>query len=453
MFLNFMIEAAQLSSQITNIIFGGITTHFVFKFSACPSSNAGQEVSKNGLHWGELYNDPYPISDTTLSAEHYRLLTKMIGSTIYVVKKNDSATTSMYLSSYNNDGFYYLYAVNDQNNTLTLNIDPTAFGPISGTDIIAEAAGPGYWGEIYGVYPVPTASPFTTILNQYTTLRFAIPIGQQSITTTNALLTCTAQAGENSNTAACSSENVLTGTSNTAAHEQTSVALLKFNITNFETVSQKTLLKVNIEQIVGNSSVTVMILGIVNPTMTLNAAYASWNSLTNMSASGLNILNVLTSGKPLANITDNFINWNSQSNITIVGHLTGTVGVVNQQRMVDVTDYVNNVIKAGGTTLTFFMYRPFRHPNYLTGNGNVTFDNLSYGSLIQISGVNGANPPQLLTYYNPSLKPKASVATLTGLVSVNSASRKRRSTEDDIDPETVFHNLKKSVISSVLFSL
>lgn len=44
-------EAAQLSSQITNIILGGITMHFVFKFSACPSSNAGQEVSKNGLQF------------------------------------------------------------------------------------------------------------------------------------------------------------------------------------------------------------------------------------------------------------------------------------------------------------------------------------------------------------------------------------------------------------------
>ena len=96
-------EAAQLSSQITSIILAQITSHFVFKFSVCPSAIAGQEVSKNGLHWGELYNDPYPISDGTLSAEHYRILTKMIGSTIYNVTKNDSIITSIYLSSSNGD--------------------------------------------------------------------------------------------------------------------------------------------------------------------------------------------------------------------------------------------------------------------------------------------------------------------------------------------------------------
>ncbi len=284
-----------------------------------------------------------------------------------------------------------------------------------GSEIIVEASGPGYWGEIYNLYPVPSAGPFTTILNQYTTLRLAIPVGQQSVTSTNAILTCTAQAGSNSNTASCNSANFFVGTSNTIAHEQTSVAFLKFNISNFETVSQKTLLSVNVASIVGNSTVTVMILGILNPSLTLSASSASWNSLTNMSSNGLNILNVLSSGKALANITDNFINWSSQSNITIVGHLTGTVGVSNQQRMVDVTDYVNNVINAGGTTLTFFMYRPFRHPNYLTGNGNVTFDNLAYGSLIQLSGVGSANPPQLLTYYNPSLKPKGNFFKISSL--------------------------------------
>ena len=84
-------ESAQLASQITSIILAKITTHFVFKFSVCPSAIAGQQVSKNGLHWGEIANDPYPISDTTLSAEHYRILTKMIGATMYNVTKTDTA--------------------------------------------------------------------------------------------------------------------------------------------------------------------------------------------------------------------------------------------------------------------------------------------------------------------------------------------------------------------------
>ena len=350
----------------------------------------------------------------------------MINSTIYVVTKNDSASTSSYLSSSNGDGFYYLFAVNDLNNTLTLNIDVSSFGPLAGNQIVAEAAGPGFWGEIFNLYMVPslTGSTFTAVLNQYTTLRFAIPTGQQSLTETNATLSCTAQAGSNSNTASCASSVILAGTSNTASHEQTSVAVLKFNLTNFENTNQKTLLSINIASILGNSSVTVIILGVLSPSVSLTSASASWNFF---SSGNLNVLNALPSGTPLTNITQNFINWNSNANVSIVGHLTGTVGTANQQRMVDVTDYVNSVINAGGTSVTFFMYRPFRHPNYLTGNGNVTVDNLAYGSLIQISGVNSNNPPQLLTYYNPSLKPKASVVSLSSLIAVNpSNSRKKR---------------------------
>ena len=67
----------------------------------------------------------------------------MAGSTIFNVTRNDTATTSMFLSSYNGDGFYYLFAVNDQNNTLTLSINLTQFNPLVNNIVIAEAAGPG----------------------------------------------------------------------------------------------------------------------------------------------------------------------------------------------------------------------------------------------------------------------------------------------------------------------
>jgi hypothetical protein len=220
-------EAAQLASQISFIILAQITTHFVFKFSVCPSAIAGQEVSKNGLHWGEIYNDPYPIADTTLSAEHYRLLTKMIGATMYEPTKTDSSNTTTYLSAESTDGFNYLFTTNDQNNTLSLSIDVSAFGPQIGSQIIVEAAGPNYWGEVYTILNV-TGQRLACTLNEYTTLRFAIPIGPQSMSVANASVTCTAQAGANSNVNSCSSPTIQVGTSNTAAHETTSVALLQF---------------------------------------------------------------------------------------------------------------------------------------------------------------------------------------------------------------------------------
>ena len=106
------------------------------------------------------------------------------------------------------------------------------FGPIVGNQIVVEAAGPGYWGEIYAVYSVPpVGQKIASNLNPYTTLRFAIPIGSQSTTITNATVSCTAQAGTNSNVNLCSAPTILVGTSDTAAHEATSVALLKFPIT------------------------------------------------------------------------------------------------------------------------------------------------------------------------------------------------------------------------------
>jgi hypothetical protein len=75
---------------------------------------------------------------------------------------------------------------------------------------------------------------------------------------------------------------------------------------------------------------------------------------------------------------------------------------------------VNEVVSGGGgggcqTTLTFFMFRPFRHPSYMTDMGsgpgltpsgiNVTMDNLAAESLIQITSAGSATPPQLIPVF------------------------------------------------------
>ncbi len=95
---------------------------FVF-ISITPSFSGTRDVAKNGLHWGEIYNDPYHISDTTLSAEAMRLLTQMKNSKIYPLTSSDTSSYRSYLGSSNNDGFYYLYAVNDAADIVNLSID------------------------------------------------------------------------------------------------------------------------------------------------------------------------------------------------------------------------------------------------------------------------------------------------------------------------------------------
>jgi hypothetical protein len=53
--------------------------------------------------------------------------------------------------------------------------------------------------------------------------------------------------------------------------------------------------------------------------------------------------------------------------------------------MLDVSDYVSNIIEKNSDYLTFLIYRPFRHPSYKTNTDPIPEDNLSNGSLIKLS--------------------------------------------------------------------
>jgi hypothetical protein len=101
----------------------------------------------------------------------------------------------------------------------------------------------------------------------------------------------------------------------------------------------------------------------------------------------------LNSGTAIKNISQNFINWPSSSNISIVGHISAFNSNLNQSRMIDVTDYVSSVLSSGGSYYTFILYRPFRHPIYRSNGGNINPDSLSEGSLIKI-----INDAQLIHY-------------------------------------------------------
>jgi hypothetical protein len=67
--------------------------------------------------------------------------------------------------------------------------------------------------------------------------------------------------------------------------------------------------------------------------------------------------------------------------------------------MIDVSDYVNQVISAGGSSVTFIMYRPYRHPSYATSAGPIPADDLSGGAQMKISGASSAKKPELIHYW------------------------------------------------------
>jgi hypothetical protein len=160
---------------------------------------------------------------------------------------------------------------------------------------------------------------------------------------------------------------------------------------------QRTILKINVEEIVGTSDVTLQVLGLRNRTW--NQTTASWTSLTN----GIQILKTLSSGYVIDSINKNFINWPSSADIAIVGHVSGRFGSKNQVKMIDVTEYVKSVINSGGKQFTFVLYRPYRFPSYKTSAGVLPADNLSNGSLVKISSATASlssNSPQLIQYKN-----------------------------------------------------
>jgi hypothetical protein len=110
----------------------------------------------------------------------------------------------------------------------------------------------------------------------------------------------------------------------------------------------------------------------------------------------LNILKPLASGTLIDTINKNFINWASSSDIAIVGHISAPRAVSNQDRIIDVTEYVREMLRSGQNVFTFVLYRPFRNPAYATAAGTIPADNLSNGALVRLSAINSANPPQLL---------------------------------------------------------
>lgn len=143
--------------------------------------------------------------------------------------------------------------------------------------------------------------------------------------------------------------------------------------------------------IIGNKSTSMLVLGVKNPSFSLTPASASWSSLSSL-------LSPLSSGASIVNISQNFINWSSSANLSVVGHIVASNQTNNQFESIDVTDYANQAASLGAKELHFLIYRPFRHPSYRTSVGPIPADDLSSGSIVKIYAANSANPPQLLFF-------------------------------------------------------
>ena len=214
------------------------------------------------------------------------------------------------------------------------------------------------------------------------------------MSTSNAVLSCTVRAGNNSNLSHCSNSShnfIYTGTSYASSHESTSVSILKFPLLNPKK-NQRAILKLMVSTTSVNQTSYLTVLGIRNSSaLNLNNRTVTWNSLPSL-------LNPLASGTVISSVSQNFVNWNSSVDFCIAGHFL-IKQISNQHRKIDVTEYVNQVISSGGNQLTFLIYRPFRHPFYNT-TSPVLADDLSQGSIVKFYGVNSNSPPSITYFYS-----------------------------------------------------
>ncbi len=390
-------EASRLASQMAFLILANISSHYVFKFSITPSFSASRDVAKNGIHWGDIVSSPFDLSDSTLCAEAMRLLTQVKQSDIFLVTNDDSSSLRRYFSTTSPEGYLHLFAVNDKSDNVNLEIDFSKWNISADTKVIVETVGQGFWGEISSILNAPMIGSLLSLtIPGFSTTRFTIRPNVKNFASYNAVTSCTASAGSLSDTRSCTNSSLFIGTSPTTDHERTSVGLIRFQLSKIYN-KELYLLKLNYEQIVGMADSRLVILGLRNSSNRWNETTSSWNSLSS-SSSGLNILKPLASGSLIDTINKNFINWASSSNIAIVGHLSASKGAKNQVRLIDVTEYVRDMLKSGQTVLTFVLYRPFRNPAYSTSAGTIPADNLSDGSIVWLSAINSANPPQLLEF-------------------------------------------------------
>lgn len=392
-------EASRLVSQIMNLVLAKMHSHYVFKFSITPSFSASREIAKNGIHWGEIYSSPFNLLDTTLSAEGFRLVTKMKQSKIYEIKSNDTSKYRSYIGSKNEEeGVFYFYVINDKNDFVTLSVDLSSWNIEARTKLICERVGEGFMGEVSEIMEASNRDLSLT-LPPYSLARLSIPEKAQVSSVSYSILSCTARAGNQSSQGDCSSLSIFIGTSNTVQHENTCVGLIKFPVNKNVSKFQRSILKVNVEEVIGNSETTVMVLGFKNKNLDWNNNLASWEMLSSKTA-GINILTPLYSGQSINGSSGTFINWLSDSNITIVGHISAAKTLKNQIRMIDVTDYVKQVISLNMPSITFLLYRPYRHPSYKTGAGTIPADDLSNGALMKISSEKSGIGPELIHFWS-----------------------------------------------------
>jgi len=281
------------------------------------------------------------------------------------------------------NGYIYIYAVNDKNESINLFIDISELKINENSEIIVEEASSNYLAEIVDLIKInKTKAIFPLTLNPFSIIRLAIQLNKQNKVVSNLEASCTVYLLSR-NESKCSDLTLKASTSNTRSHENTSVIILDYDL-DVKRKNQKTLL-------------TLVSTDLGSTTNDINLQVLGVPFTDNVSEFAF--LKSLPSDLIIDSISKNFIEWNI-SQISMVGHISVKKNENNKIHMIDITDYINKLSYDNSSKIRLVLYRPYRHTEYQTSEGIIKEDDLSNGSVACFHSLNSKYPPQLIHYWH-----------------------------------------------------
>ena len=431
-------EAARLAAQLAATAIAGFET-YAFKFSSLPMNPASLGVSKSGLHWGENFVYPYPVGDATLSAEALRLVASTLngGKALETLTESNVGSGLPPGNSRPNcvtHGALHrrVLIVNDGNcvapvwtgctnaSALSVNLNLTAWSLATGTQLPVTVVAANSFSEIPAMLTVPANGVVNFNMSAFSTAVVTGPAaGSQTVSTpATPLEDAQITAGTNINANYGTSVSPLSvGTSTTADHSTTSVALFKFAVPASATSNAVTSAVLALTLAAAPTATSTMtVLGL---NCAPGAAALSWSEAQGTwTAASFVINSTVTLNGQINSVGSNFVLIGGASGNTVAGHVTGIAGVdmAGTVKRLDVADYVTS---CAGTNATFAIVRKFRNGavSSTTPAAVIAGDNLSGGAAVQFhskESAAAANMPSYaaaLTIFGTSMPAPASPPT------------------------------------------
>ena len=416
-------ESAMYANEVMQISSVGVNG-FNFKADFSPSAQGG--VTKSGVMFTNNQYAPYQVADVTSSGEAIAMTSKHLWGlkNLTYCKLNTTAYTGGMTQCLvaSDPTVYHIWLLNNAPQQTT-DADPTI--GVTGTDLsvqlsfaglnvssasytIAHELSTNYFGEISVFTPTNQTSSLTHTLPAFGLMHMVVTKNAQNLYTIPTSGDTYVCAGTQISSTAGSSASTLTiGTSVTADHSTTCVALLLFDITSnmaYAAAANSAFLQLS----VASTTSAYMNMSVIslnsNQLGSVTESASSWSSLASF-ALNASMSNAITSTG--ANFITNLGNGND-----IQGHLTVAPTDVGVTKRVNVTSHINGASRALYSQVGFLIVRRMRSDGIQTGAGGnsagpVAADSLNGGASVSLFSKeqNASVAPQLVLVTDQSVSP------------------------------------------------